>query len=488
MFQSTSCELTFLLIRTSQSSPTTHTRTMNFRFSSPLVQVIIVGLVCFCCPGMFNALNGLGAGGRIGADVSLVDKANSALYSCFAIIGFFAGSVNNILGFKLTLFFGTIGYVVYAGSLWSYDRNQNDAFVIAAGALLGASAGLLWTAQGCVMMSYPEEKDKGKYVSIFWAIFNLGAVLGSIIPLALNIENKSSGGVSDGTYIAFMIIMMFGILLILLLKPPNKVTRDDGTPVTLVVSTDWRSELKSIVLLLGNWRMVLLIPMFLGSNWFYAYQFGINAIYFDVPTRALNGTMAAQIFGSIAMGWFLDSKFLNRRGRGLAGLAIMGTLFCGVWAGGLAFQLGFERGENLGVGWSDPRFPGPFVLYFSYGMMDAIYQTYCYWLMGALTNDAAALSRYAGFYKGIQSAGGAFSFAIDSVSTPLVIELAISWGLLGLSVPCAFLVARTVTETNYGRESDVPVPGDVEMEVGKAKAEEVQASGSVGKDRSGLAV
>ncbi|RUS32241.1 hypothetical protein BC938DRAFT_475970 [Jimgerdemannia flammicorona] len=343
---------------------------------------------------MFNALNGLGAGGRIGADVSLVDKANSALYSCFAIIGFFAGSVNNILGFKLTLFFGTIGYVVYAGSLWSYDRNQNDAFVIAAGALLGASAGLLWTAQGCVMMSYPEEKDKGKYVSIFWAIFNLGAVLGSIIPLALNIENKSSGGVSDGTYIAFMIIMMFGILLILLLKPPNKVTRDDGTPVTLVVSTDWRSELKSIVLLLGNWRMVLLIPMFLGSNWFYAYQFGINAIYFDVPTRALNGTMywAAQIFGSIAMGWFLDSKFLNRRGRGLAGLAIMGTLFCGVWAGGLAFQLGFERGENLGVGWSDPRFPGPFVLYFSYGMMDSIYQTYCYWLMGALTNDAAALS------------------------------------------------------------------------------------------------
>lgn len=110
-------------------------KTMPFRYSSPLTQIIIVGFICFCSPGMFNALNGtylffiiryqgrvvtltarfcmrkkkikkkgLGAGGRIGADVSLSDKANAALYTTFAVVGFLAGSVNNVLGPKITLF------------------------------------------------------------------------------------------------------------------------------------------------------------------------------------------------------------------------------------------------------------------------------------------------------------------------------------------------------------------------------------------------
>lgn len=31
------------------------------------------------------------------------------------------------------------------------------------------------------MMSYPPEKSKGKYISWFWMIFNLGAVIGSLV-------------------------------------------------------------------------------------------------------------------------------------------------------------------------------------------------------------------------------------------------------------------------------------------------------------------
>lgn len=49
------------------------------------------------------ALSGLGAGGRINTDVYLTDSSNAALYACFAIVGFFAGSVNNTLGPKYTL-------------------------------------------------------------------------------------------------------------------------------------------------------------------------------------------------------------------------------------------------------------------------------------------------------------------------------------------------------------------------------------------------
>ena len=76
---------------------------MISRLNTPLAQIIILGFVAFCSPGMFNSLSGLGAGGRMGSDVALVDSANAALYACFAIVGFFAGSIVNTFGPKYTL-------------------------------------------------------------------------------------------------------------------------------------------------------------------------------------------------------------------------------------------------------------------------------------------------------------------------------------------------------------------------------------------------
>ena len=35
-----------------------------FRYNSPVTQVCLIALVCFCCPGMFNALSGMGGGGQ----------------------------------------------------------------------------------------------------------------------------------------------------------------------------------------------------------------------------------------------------------------------------------------------------------------------------------------------------------------------------------------------------------------------------------------
>jgi hypothetical protein len=52
---------------------------------------------------MFNALSGLGAGGSMSSNVSLTDSANGALYGCFAIVGFFAGTFTNTIGVKYTL-------------------------------------------------------------------------------------------------------------------------------------------------------------------------------------------------------------------------------------------------------------------------------------------------------------------------------------------------------------------------------------------------
>lgn len=148
-------------------------------FASPESQLLLVSFVCFLCPGMFNAVSGLGGGGQL--DPTDVSDSNTALYSTFAVVGFFAGSIANRIGLRLTLSIGGFGYFLYVASLLSYNHNKNSGFLIFAGALLGVCGGLLWCAQGAVMMSYPNEKEKGKFIAIFWVIFNLGGVIGSLV-------------------------------------------------------------------------------------------------------------------------------------------------------------------------------------------------------------------------------------------------------------------------------------------------------------------
>src|ERR1700761_7019145 len=73
-------------------------------YASPPTQLLIVSFVCFLCPGMFNAVTGMGGGGQV--DERPANDANTALYSTFAVVGFFAGSIANTIGLRFTLGLG----------------------------------------------------------------------------------------------------------------------------------------------------------------------------------------------------------------------------------------------------------------------------------------------------------------------------------------------------------------------------------------------
>lgn len=154
-------------------------------YNKSLTQIILVSFICFLCPGMFNALSGLGGGGQVDPTVAnsenyfrdskiilIAVDANVALYTTFCIVGFFAGSVTNTVGPRFSLTFGGLGYALYSASLLCYNHTANEGFVIFAGAWLGMCAGLLWSAQGMLILSYPDEKQKGRALALFWAIFN----------------------------------------------------------------------------------------------------------------------------------------------------------------------------------------------------------------------------------------------------------------------------------------------------------------------------
>lgn len=80
--------------------------------------------------------------------------------------------------------------------------------------------------------------------------------------------------------------MFFGTASTIFILPPSAIIRADGTLVKVEESSSVRNELQNFVKVLKDKRMLLLLPMFFASNYFYAYQGAINAFYFDGPTRS----------------------------------------------------------------------------------------------------------------------------------------------------------------------------------------------------------
>ncbi|KNZ79347.1 UN protein [Termitomyces sp. J132] len=326
----------------------------------PLTQTSLLGFVCFMCPGLFNALNGLGGGGQV--DNTTGANSNAAVYATFAFFAFFAGSINNKLGSRTTLMLGTTGYALYVGSYLAINIHPGaKGFVIAAGAILGICAGLLWTAQGALMMAYPTEGEKGKYIGVFWTIFNLGGVVGASVALGQNFQSKANSA---------------------------KMIRTDGTKVATIRQPSWKSEFFGLYVALRTDPMILfLFPMFLASNWFYTWQFNdYNGAIFNIRARALR-LLRTYTRASIP-----------------------------------------PESERLDI--FSPGYTGKIFLYIFCGILDAMWQTNAYWLMGAMSNDPAKLAYFAGFYKSLQSAGAAGMWRADAVLIPYMNIFVSTWALL----------------------------------------------------------
>lgn len=106
--------------------------------------------------------------------------------------------------------------------------------------------------------------------------------------------------------------------------------------------------------------------------------------------------------------------------------------------------------------------------------------------MSAISNDPFKLARYAGLYKAMQSAGSAGSFGMDAVLTPLLNEHLASWLMLLVSFPLAFLVIRTVKETNYEDEKVVYVDEVQKEEVLRGETVEGLTSDSVSDEKASV--
>jgi MFS family permease len=427
----------------------------------PVTQVTMLGLVCFMCPGLFNALNGLGAGGQVSSKTSA--NANSSLYAMFAVSAFFAGSINNKLGSRLTLLLGSTGYALYIGSYLAMNIHPDaGGFVIAAGTILGICAGLLWTAQGSLMLAYPTESQKGRFISIFWSIFNLGGVMGAAVSLGLNFKSTANS-VGNGTYIAFLILTLIGVTIPLLMADPNKMIRTDGTKVTTPRHPSWKVEIYGLyVAVKTDPLIIMLFPMFFASNWFYTWQFNdYNGAIFDIQARSLNNLVywIAQIIGSLVVGSLLDQKRLSRRIRAFSGWSLLFAMvwFVHIWA--YFYEKGYTRestsGNVIKIGIHTPGYAAKILLFIFFGILDAMWQITAYWIMGAMSNDPAKLAYFTGLYKSIQSAGAAGVWRADGIGLPFKNIFISTWVLLvsGLVFALPMIHMRVKDTTDLADET-----------------------------------
>jgi len=103
--------------------------------------------------------------------------------------------------------------------------------------------------------------------------------------------------------------------------------------------------------------------------------------------------------GSVAIGYVMDFSFKSRRKRGVVGIFVVALLASGIWAGALANQIKRDLSVIMDFKDSGSRYAGPFLLYFSFGLLDAMFQSMVYWVIGALANDSEILSRYEHIYS-----------------------------------------------------------------------------------------
>ncbi|KAF7557797.1 hypothetical protein G7Z17_g407 [Cylindrodendrum hubeiense] len=356
-------------------------------FRGVFFQATVVGISAFAAPGLWNAMNSVGAGGQ--QTPFLVMAGNALLFSLMTVTCLTGSIVANRFGLRATLIFGTTGYVLYSAALYTNNRYGVEWFIYVGSAACGITAGLFWAAEGAIMLSYPEPEKRGKYLAYWLCFRNSGGILGGIINLAFNANGKSTGKLDWRTYIVFVVLQ---------LKALGRLTR--------------RKEI------------LLLTPYFLYINWCLPYIGSYVSLYFSVRARALASLVAAlaQIIASLLLGTFLDWAKFSVNARATGSFIAMMALIGGCWIWGTIIQREYTANPG-GLDWVDDGFGRGWGLYILWQVNWVLTYNHAYWLIGSLAREPADIPRLTSYVRALESAGQCISSGISSTSTPVSIPV-----------------------------------------------------------------
>lgn len=106
--------------------------------------------------------------------------------------------------------------------------------------------------------------------------------------------------------------------------------------------------------------------------------------------------------------------------------------------------------------------------------------------MGSLSNNGRKLANFAGFYKGLQSAGAAGMWRMDAQKTPLMTEFACCWGLLVASLLIASPIIFFKIKEHVDVENDLKFSDEKRQDVVGIPMEEHPTSEQKLRDKEGV--
>ncbi|KAH8694054.1 major facilitator superfamily domain-containing protein [Talaromyces proteolyticus] len=449
-------------------------RRADIRLNHPFIQNLIAGMMLFCLPGIYLALTGLGAGGGKPSSQTVAANVNAILYGIFFVTGWFGGTIMNLIGPNYTMLLGSVGYSLYTGGLWYFDRSGNSWFAYLGGGVEGVSAALLWASAGAIAYSYAEEKDKALYMTIQWICCEGGSTIAALVALGINMNN--SGGKDAGAptpvYVVFVVIQVLAMVMSLfLLVRPAKIVRSDGTNIAVFQTPTLKKELIGVLEMIKDYRFMMLLPAIFVAEMALALQSSLNGYFFNLRTRSLNNVAFnfIQIPASIGMTFILDNpRFGLRKTRALIGISVMSAITLGICSAEAAWLTQHHIDRNKAgpsTDWTDSAFAGAFVIYVIYGSVYSIYQIATQYVICSLTNQPERLARYAGVFRGVTALGMMFSFIIDGNGGTYITQLSFQFACYFVGIVFLYIVAIFyVTNTNYFQEENVIVPHRVEQD------------------------
>ncbi|OIW24554.1 MFS general substrate transporter [Coniochaeta ligniaria NRRL 30616] len=443
-------------------------------YRSTFYNITILGLCNLAAPGIWGAMNSLGAGGA--ASPHLVNAANALTFCLMVVSCYFSSVLVHYIGIKGALMFGTIGYAPYAAGLYTNNRFGIEWLTLLGAALCGISAGVFWSAEAAIAIAYPEPWNRGKALG-YWLTYRLsGQILGGAINLGLNADNNEAGKVSYTVFLVFIGLQASGPFVALLLNKPEKVQRRDGKKVDLSITQHPWHEIKTTTRLFFG-KKFLLIVLFIGQAVFAeAVFFTYLSLWFSVRARALGSFLSgivAVISGNLLGAW-LDRTKVPLKTRARSSFWAIATLQGGWWIWATVLVSRF-RNTLPTYDWSSDHFGSAFGVFLFLVIGFQINYLFLYFIIHNLAEDEPDVIRYAALLRGTESAWQALSYGLGSLTVfGQVGGVYLNFALWAVSIFPAWLVLR-----HFGAEGKQLEEGQVTKSAQLAQSRETTSGEEV---------
>lgn len=392
-------------------------------------------------------MNGLGGAGA--ADPSYVNAANAVIFCLQVLVCIFGSSLIAKIGLRWAFVLGMIGFPIYASSVYCNIKYNNTWYIMLACVIDGISSGIFWLTEGAIVLAYPEKHRRGKYLAFWLASRIVGQMIGGSVTLGVNAGNKEQGHISVQTYLVFIAVQAVGPFVAAFLSPPDKVQRSDQSRVVVNLPTGLKTELREMWHLICRKEILLLLPMIFQSVFSEAFFSTYNATYFTVRSRALASLVASTcvIVANFALGFFLDWRRLTLNSRAIIAFVLIYAFELSLYIYAMVVNKQYEsRAKSPVLDWADDGFGRGVCVYILMLVGFNLMYDYLYWLIGTVNRDGGDIIRLSAVVRGVESAGQAISYGINSINQsrfPLSGAVAVNLSFFAACIiPSAFVVFK----------------------------------------------